>query len=682
MNLMLLVDKGLNFVPKRQAWIEASGYVLIGIGFILGLATYSYNPSDYTYGRALVASADHIRNAAGPVGAYISRELLGRFGVVGLAWPAAFVAWGLMVVFGFLVFPTAKRIIGFLGLTVVGSAFAEVQLYHLGISRPAFGYGGIIGKKLGIPLEMYMGYAGALVVLAVAASVILSLTGNITISATSQKVQTGRYHFVRGIRRFFKLMLEFKRREDQRIASYKEKLEAQDNPFQYFSPQAGNAAPRKRESQKDKEASAGGIAEKSAATPKSSDDAAAGDGKNASKPSTTFDFYYTGPNFDHPDPRLFKGSEAAPKRAKSFHTDMAARLTSQLQEFKVEGKVTNVTEGPVVTTFEFEPAPGTKVSKITNLSEDLARLLEARSLRILAPIPGKKTLGFEVPNEQARMIGFGDLLAADEFRSRKLALPIAMGLDAFGAPLVTDLTTMPHLLVAGSTGSGKSVFMNSLIASLITRHSAKDLRLIMIDPKMVEMAAYNGIPHMACPVITDPQNEALKALNALVYEMDQRFELMRALGAKNISGFNQIIRSHKKTDFVKFEGRWATLPYIVLIIDELADMMMVLGKEVETPITRLAQKARAAGIHLVIATQRPSAEVVTGLIKANFPTRVAFRVLSGIDSRTILDSSGAETLLGKGDMLYLSEKGLQRLHGAYLSDEEVAKMVKYCKRRK
>jgi S-DNA-T family DNA segregation ATPase FtsK/SpoIIIE len=276
------------------------------------------------------------------------------------------------------------------------------------------------------------------------------------------------------------------------------------------------------------------------------------------------------------------------------------------------------------------------------------------------------------------MIGFGDLVDSKEFRSDKRRLPIAMGVDIFGQPVIEDLAEMPHLLVAASTGSGKSVFMNTLIGSLISRHTAQTLRFIMIDPKMVEMAAYASLPHLACPVLTDPSTEAKAVLNDLATEMDERYKQMRALGARNIDSFNDIIKARKRTEFVDFDGPWAPMPYVVLIIDEMADMMMLLGKEAEAPITRLAQKARACGIHLVIATQRPSADVVTGLIKANFPTRVAFRVLSGVDSRTILDQNGAETLLGKGDMLYLASGGTRRMHGAYLSDSEVQAMVQAC----
>jgi S-DNA-T family DNA segregation ATPase FtsK/SpoIIIE len=399
------------------------------------------------------------------------------------------------------------------------------------------------------------------------------------------------------------------------------------------------------------------------------------------KVQSGLEFYYDGPAHGRPDPSIFSRSQLVDGKAEDF-SGISQTLVEQLAEFKIFGDITHVTRGPLVTTFEFKPAPGTKVSKISALGEDLARLLKAQSLRVIAPIPGKDTVGFEVPNAKRATIGFADLLMAPEFRSSKVRLPIAMGCDIFGKPVIQDLADMPHLLVAGSTGSGKSVFMNTLIGSLIARHSAQTLRFVMIDPKMVELAAYNSLPHMACPVITDPSVEALSVLNGLVNEMENRYRNMRSVGARNIDSFNDIIKTRKRSEFVDFEGRFAPMPYIVVIIDEMADMMMNLGKEAEAPIARLAQKARAAGIHMVIATQRPTADVVTGLIKANFPTRVAFRVLSGIDSRTILDQNGAEGLLGRGDMLFLSSAGPSRLHGAFLSESEVHAMVAKAKARK
>jgi S-DNA-T family DNA segregation ATPase FtsK/SpoIIIE len=272
----------------------------------------------------------------------------------------------------------------------------------------------------------------------------------------------------------------------------------------------------------------------------------------------------------------------------------------------------------------------------------------------------------------------GDVLKSAKYRSSDVVLPVALGVDTLGEPVVEDLVQMPHLLIAGTTGSGKSVFINNLIAGLVCKNTAKEMRFVFIDPKMVELAAYKKLPHLACPVISDIKTDAKTLLNRMVDEMEKRYASMLALETRNIQEFNETIRTRRQSEFEQFTGPWQPLPYVVFLIDEFADMVLMLGKEAEELITRLAQKARASGIHLVIATQRPSVDVVTGLIKANFPTRVAFRVQSGADSRVILDQSGAETLLGKGDLLYQSAGSIQRLHAALIEDSEVKKLVKAC----
>jgi len=354
------------------------------------------------------------------------------------------------------------------------------------------------------------------------------------------------------------------------------------------------------------------------------------------------------------------------------------QLEGHLREFKIEGKITNTTEGPVVTTLEYEPGAGTKAARIVSIANDIARMLRAQSVRVIPALPGKNTVGIEIPSEQRSIIRFGDVVKSARFRSEELTLPVALGVDTFGNPVIEDLVQMPHLLLAGTTGSGKSVFINDLIAGLVCKNSAKEMRFVFIDPKMVELAAYKNLPHLACPVISDVKTQARAVLHRLVAEMENRYEMMLALEARNIQEFNETIRTRRRSEFVTFSGKWHPLPYVVFLIDEFADLILILGKPAEELITRLAQKARAAGIHLVIATQRPSVNVVTGLIKANFPTRIAFRVQSGVDSRTILDAIGAETLLGKGDLLYQSAGRIQRLHAALLEDNEVRKLVRAC----
>ena len=677
-------------VPAKSAWIESWGFVLFGLGIYLGLSLITYNALDVVTSPLM---ATKVANLGGPVGARIAHHILGRIGILSFVWPVATIVWGLLVTLGFVLWPRAQGFLGFLLLALVGAGAAELQLPRMGFAAPIFGFGGALGRKIAIPLLANYGYGGAAVALGVAACVSLVLTGNLRASQTAPSLQYLCYMIVKAFRNVIKLVT-VRRKVAAASARQSALFQAKVNAVAAQSVRVGSVSSISTE---EKIAVNGGsLSSSGAGKPlravanlnaakaleidalinEEFDDM--DDAKVAEAMAATLEVEYKGPSHGKPVPKQFAKSENAAPRKAGYWEKAASDLTHQLEQFQVHGKVTGVSEGPVVTTFEFAPAPGTKISKISSLSEDLARLLKAKSLRILAPIPGKDVVGFEVPNTERRMIGFQDLIEDPAFRARKMQLPIAMGTDIFGKPCVEDLAEMPHLLVAGSTGSGKSVFMNTLIASLITRHSAKDLRMVLVDPKMVEMAAYNSLPHLACPVVTDPENEAKGKLEALVVEMEDRYQRMRALGAKNITGYNEIIKTRRRSEFMKYEGKWSTMPYIVVIIDELADMMMVLGKAAEIPITRLAQKARAAGIHLVIATQRPSADVVTGLIKANFPTRVAFRVLSGIDSRTILDQSGAEGLLGKGDMLFLSAQGLRRMHGAYLSDKEVAGMVKAC----
>ena len=341
-------------------------------------------------------------------------------------------------------------------------------------------------------------------------------------------------------------------------------------------------------------------------------------------------------------------------------------LIEKLKKFKIEGDVVRYYVGPVVTTFEFKPLPHIKVSKILALQDDLAMALKAQSIRIQAPIPGKDVVGIEIPNEKQEIIYLREILESNIFQKAKSPLTLALGKDIVGSPFVTDLKKLPHLLIAGTTGSGKSVGINAMILSLLYKNSPDELKLIMVDPKMLEFSIYNDIPHLLTPVITDPK-KAIMALNAMVKEMERRYKLMAKMKVKNIEGFN------KKSD--------EKLPYIVIIIDELADLMMTSGKDVEYSIARLAQMARASGIHLIVATQRPSVDVVTGLIKANLPSRISFKVGQKIDSKVILDQFGAESLLGRGDMLFTPPgiTGLIRLHAPYTSEEEIEKIVEYLK---
>ncbi len=355
-------------------------------------------------------------------------------------------------------------------------------------------------------------------------------------------------------------------------------------------------------------------------------------------------------------------------------------LENKLADFGVKGKVTAITPGPVITTFEYEPAPGIKINRVVNLSDDLALALKAMSIRIVAPIPGKAVIGIEIPNITRQTVHFKEIVSSGAFEKAKSCLTLCLGKDIVGNPVVAELERMPHLLIAGATGTGKSVGLNAMICSLLYKSMPDQVKLIMIDPKRIELTYYDGIPHLITPVVTDVK----KATNALfwaVKEMERRYELLSETKCRNISQFNQKILKQKPDPEKPRPDR---LPFIVIIIDELADLMMVASRDVEVALTRLAQMARASGIHLILATQRPSVDVLTGIIKANFPTRLTFQVSSRTDSRTIIDSNGAENLLGNGDMLLLppGTAKLQRIHGAYISEDEVGRITEFLKLQK
>lgn len=393
-----------------------------------------------------------------------------------------------------------------------------------------------------------------------------------------------------------------------------------------------------------------------------------------------------------PDPALLAPIPPHNHDASKRELDaMGAKLMDALRTFRVDGELVGRTTGPVVTQFEVEPAPGVKVRQFANLSNDLALAMRAPSIRIVAPIPGRGAVGVEVPNPISEIVSFREMIESRDFQSARAALPIALGKDLEGKPVIADLAKMPHLLIAGATGSGKSVCVNTIITSLVYRHTPRTLRFLMVDPKMVELSVYNTLPHLRHKVITD-NRDAASVLKWAVMEMQDRYELLAANGCRNIQDFNKRVQTagegagaplklpkRPNVAFEKTEYTGGILPYIVVVIDEMADLMMTVQGEVETPIAMLAQKARAIGIHLILATQRPSVNVITGLIKANFPSRIAFRVASQIDSRTIIDGSGAEMLLGNGDMLFIppGKSEASRLQGAYLSSEETERLMQW-----
>ncbi|HIJ86567.1 MAG TPA: DUF87 domain-containing protein [Desulfuromonadales bacterium] len=430
----------------------------------------------------------------------------------------------------------------------------------------------------------------------------------------------------------------------------------------------------------------------------------------------TFEFIKAEGDFHTPPFSLLDVPPAAEKTLDRDALTMNARLLEKkLKDYNIDGEVVEICPGPVITMYEFSPAPGIKISRIAGLTDDLTMALQAMSIRIVAPIPGKGVVGIEVPNRDRDMVYLREIFNCEHFSHSKMKLPLALGKDIAGLPVVTDLAKAPHLLVAGSTGSGKSVSINTMILSLLYTSTPKDVRMIMVDPKMLEFSMYEGIPHLLLPVVTEPKKASL-ALKWAVNEMERRYALLSDKGVRNIESYNKKLAAElleleehgsiSEAEIIEDleelrEGGVADLddsipfvfdddialehshlPYIVVIVDELADLMMVAGREVEEHIARLAQKARASGIHLILATQRPSVDVITGLIKANLPSRISFQVTSKVDSRTILDTNGAESLLGNGDMLYMppGTSRLQRIHGAFVSDSEVQRVVDFLKK--
>ena len=378
------------------------------------------------------------------------------------------------------------------------------------------------------------------------------------------------------------------------------------------------------------------------------------------------------PGYTFPELSFLNAPPAEQADDSQWLLDQQNILDQTLRNFKVRAKVVNVTQGPAVTRFEVHPEPGVKVNKITNLSDDIKLSLAAKDIRIEAPIPGKNTIGIEVPNRKSKPVLLKEIIQSPEFKTNQSPLAVAMGLDISGKPIVTDLQKMPHGLIAGATGSGKSVCINAMLVSLLYKASPDEVKLLLIDPKMVELAPYNHIPHLVSPVITDVK-AATASLKWAVEEMERRYELFAHTGVRDIGRYNEMVKKH--------DEKSGKLPYLVIIIDELADLMMVAPGDVEDSICRIAQKARACGIHLILATQRPSVDVITGLIKANIPTRIAFSVSSQVDSRTIIDSSGAEKLLGRGDMLFLENGSSKpfRVQGNFVTDDEIEEVVKFVK---
>ncbi len=646
--------------PAQRGLRESVLIVGFAVGAFLALSLFSYDPLDPAWSRA-DSTREAVHNAGGLAGAWFADISFYLFGVgaYGLPLLVWWLAWNYFRGSRESGYHWGLRTLGLVMALVGGTALAHLHWSGAGDGLP-WGSGGLLGERMASAFVQWFSTTGGSLFLGVLLLVGVSLATRLSWLRLGGRgmglVAVGMRGMGRGISAW---RLHRRKRGAQQTVDSQVSLARKRK--------AGKAPPRDGRTEP---IIVPRVTEKVKLPPKPAAPRRSGD---FVLPALTL--------LDPPDPHQASLDEAG--------LESTSRLVeSKLADFGITAQVVAVYPGPVITRYEIEPAPGTKASQITNLSRDLARSLSVISVRVVEVIPGKTTIGLEIPNPKREIVRLVEVLQSKAYTQARSPLTLALGKDISGEPVVADLAKMPHLLVAGTTGSGKSVAINAMILSLLYNATPEEVRLIMIDPKMLELSVYDGIPHLLAPVVTD-MKEAATALRWCVAEMERRYKLMATFGVRNVAGFNKKLKEAQaqgeplRDPFYEgaIEGQpppeLAPLPTIVVVVDELADLMMIVGKKVEELIARLAQKARAAGIHLILATQRPSVDVITGLIKANIPSRIAFQVSSRVDSRTILDQQGAEQLLGQGDMLYLPPgTGLPiRVHGAFVDDQEVHRVV-------
>ena len=650
--------------PKIAALLrEAYWFGMLAAAILLFLILYTYDKADPGWSHSVAAT--EVRNAGGLIGAYCADLMLFVFGVSAYWWV---VFCAVLVWLGFRRIETvadfdqrsyAIAVVGFLMVLIASSGIEAIRLYSLKVSLP-YAPGGILGVLVGEGLAKALGFTGGTLVLLLLLAAGLGLFAGVSWLTVIERLGG----WIEGafvlVARKWQEHADRKAGEqavierDEVVEESRKKLEIHE-PIRIETPAAG--IPRSPRVEREKQ------------VPLFED-----------LPDTMLPQLHL---LDEPD----KAVEVLSQETLEFTSRL---IEKKLLDFGVEVKAVAAYPGPVITRYEIEPAVGVKGSQIINLVRDLARALSVVSIRVVETIPGKSCMGLEIPNPRRQIVRLREILSAPVYEDMNSPLTLALGKDIAGNPVVADLARMPHLLVAGTTGSGKSVAINAMILSLVYKSSPSQVKLILLDPKMLELSVYEGIPHLLAPVVTDVR-QAANALNWCVAEMDKRYRLMSEQGVRNLAGLNQKVRDGIKTkkpildSFASTEDNPVLLqekPQIVVVIDELADLMLVVGKKVEELIARIAQKARAAGIHLILATQRPSVDVITGLIKANIPSRIAFQVAARVDSRVVLDQMGAETLLGQGDMLFLPPGTgfTQRVHGAFVADHEVHKVVEHLKK--
>jgi len=651
-------EKTGSALPARLAALlrEAKWLLLVAAAVYLVLIFATFDRADPGWSHTATGAAT--RNAGGVVGAYLADILLYLFGVSAywfVALCAYIVVWGYRGLDGKPLVdrrPLWLALAGFAVLLLASAGLERLRLHSLAVTLP-LAPGGLVGGGMAALAGGALGFTGGTLTLLTLAAVGLSLFTGVSWLQVAELVglalEAAHAALMRAWERRQDRRAGDLAREERAVAVQVEKKREEDHPPLRIEPQLTEIRKSERV-QKEKQAK-------------------------------LFDNL---PDTPLPPLKLLDEAKLEPGETVSAETlEFTSRLIEKkLSDFGVAVKVLAAYPGPVITRYEIEPAVGVKGSQIVNLVKDLARALSVQSIRVVETIPGKSCMGLEIPNPNRQTVRLSEILGSEAYHAVHSPLALALGKDIAGRPVVVDLGKMPHLLVAGTTGSGKSVALNAMILSLLYKAEPKTIRLILIDPKMLELSVYADIPHLLVPVVIDMKH-AVNALTWCVAEMERRYKLMNFVGARNLSGYNHKVADGKVQDpFALDTGNpqfLGAMPNIIIVIDELADLMMVVGKKVEELIARLAQKARAAGIHLVLATQRPSVDVITGLIKANIPARIGFQVSSKIDSRTILDQSGAEALLGMGDMLYLPPgTGLpQRVHGAFVADHEVHKVAEH-----
>jgi S-DNA-T family DNA segregation ATPase FtsK/SpoIIIE len=645
---------------KEKLKREIIGILLVALGIFLFVSLVTFDPGDPSLFSYSSSKAREIHNWMGVVGSYMAGLLFQGFGLPSFLIPFVLGIYAFSFIFRWEWKYPLIKLIGWGIFLLATSSFFGLWLKPLRIYQHDLLVGGFIGELFSKTLVRYFNLPGATILLLLILIVAFVLGTGISFISIVHRLATLISQLVEKISTL-KILRRERAERAKKLVKQKKKEEAKEvvPPMVIEKPRA---SVQKEE-----------IVEQEA-----------------------FGFMDTKKAFQLPPLSLLEAEMEKRQKIDRDSLIMNSRiLENKLLDYGVEGRVAEVKPGPVITVYEFEPAPGVKVSKIVNLADDLALALSALSIRIVAPIPGKSVVGIEVPNTNRETVFLKEIIDSDPFRGSKSKLSFGLGKDISGEPYIRDLGRMPHLLVAGSTGSGKSVFINSMICSVLFKATPEEVRFLMIDPKMLELSNYEGIPHLLLPVVTNPKKAAI-ALKWLVDEMERRYNVLAEKGVRNIEHYHQRIEKElkEKGKIYKRKGNqleggeekapeemeW--IPYIVVVIDELADLMMISSREVEESITRLAQMARAVGIHLLLATQRPSVDVLTGIIKANFPARISFQVTSKVDSRTILDTIGAEHLLGAGDMLFLppGSSKLTRIHGAFVSSGEINRIVEFLKK--